>query len=598
MLKLVSDIKFKENPHKNDFQKKLSSDIKNTIKGSNELLIKADRTSNFYRMKPDNYDKLLHNNVTKTNKKIDNNIEASIERKSKSIAEELELDDRIEITAKKEPFITLKDHKPNFDTNPKGRLINPTKSEIGKISKQTLDRINKRVMEKTKTNLWRNTREVIKWFQAIENKSTYRFISFDVVEYYPSITEELLEKALAFASQFDTISQEERDIIMHAKRSCLYANGSAWGKNNSHELFDVTMGSWDGAETCELVGGYILSLIRAKHGNNIGLYRDDGLGAFQASPQEVEKIKKSLCKIFQENGLKITVEANLDTVNFLDVTLDLPRNSFAPYSKPNNTTTYVHAQSNHPPNILENIPVAINKRLSELKSNETIFNDAKPPYQDALRKSGYHHELKYEQERKERTKKNRARKITWFNPPFSSNVKTNVGKAFIKIVKQSFPPEHQLRKLFNTNTLKLSYSCMPNVQNIIAGHNKKIHNGNNSSSNTDHANGNGISSNNRKDMKTCNCRKPNECPMNGFCLSKSVIYRATVTTDEPNPNTETYIGLTKNEFKERYNGHKSTFNNSNKRNSTELSKHIWQLKDEKKKLQYNVGNFKHRKTLR
>ena len=83
------------------------------------------------------------------------------------------------------------------------------------------------------------------------------------------------------------------------------------------------MGSFDGAETCELVGCYILSLLTEKYGRNIGLYRDDGLAAFNEKPHEIEKIKKELCKIFRDNELKITVEANKTKVNFLDVTLDL-----------------------------------------------------------------------------------------------------------------------------------------------------------------------------------------------------------------------------------------------------------------------------------
>ena len=180
----------------------------------------------------------------------------------------------------------------------------------------------------------------------------------------------MLIKALDYALQFDKITQEERDIIIHAKRTCLYSDGATWGKTESEDLFDVTMGSWDHAETCQLVGSYMLSLIREKHGDNVGLYRDAGLGAFNATPQEVEKTKKSLCKIFRDNGLKITVEANLGKVNFLDVTLDLLKSSFAPYTKPNNTTVYVHAQSNHPPSIIKKTspPLAINKRLSELSS--------------------------------------------------------------------------------------------------------------------------------------------------------------------------------------------------------------------------------------
>lgn len=71
--------------------------------------------------------------------------------------------------------------------------------------KQILDGINKRTQEKINVNLWRNTEEVITWFQFINNKHRHKFISFDVVEYYPSITEELLNKALDFTTKFDTI---------------------------------------------------------------------------------------------------------------------------------------------------------------------------------------------------------------------------------------------------------------------------------------------------------------------------------------------------------------------------------------------------------
>ena len=316
----------------------------------------------------------------------------------------------------------------------------------------------------------------------------------------------------------------------------------------------------------------MLSLIREKHGDNVALYCDDGLAAFNATPQEVEKTKKCLCKIFRDNGLKITVEATLGKVNFLDVTLDLLKSSFAHYTKPNNTTVYVHAQSNHPPSIIKNIPPppSINKRLSELSSNEAEFNNAKPPYQEALKNSGYDHELKYLQENEKHGKKSRKRNIVWYNPPFSSNVQTNVGKSFIKIVRQCFPASHPLRKIFNTNTLKLSYSCLPNVGNIIDGHNKKTRESNSKKEMQEHQ------------LKTCNCRKANQCPLNGKCLTKSVIYKASVTTRDGNEEARTYIGFTKNEFKERFNGHKHSFSNKSKRQNTELSKHIWELKDQQK----------------
>jgi hypothetical protein len=67
--------------------------------------------------------------------------------------------------------------------------------------------------------------------------------------------------------------------------------------------------------------------------------------------------------------------------------------------------------------------------------------------------------------------------------------------------------------------------------------------------------------------------------MSKNCLAESVIYQATVKTSDKLP-TQTYVGLTENEFKTRYtNHHKASFNNYEKRNSTELSKYIWNLKN-------------------
>ena len=75
----------------------------------------------------------------------------------------------------------------------------------------------------------------------------------------------------------------------------------------------------------------------------------------------------------------------------------------------------------------------------------------------------------------------------------------------------------------------------------------------------------------------CNCRSKDKCPLNGRCLERSVIYQATVETDN---SAETYVGLTENEFKTRFNSHNASFNNTNRRNTTELSKHVWTLKDQ------------------
>jgi hypothetical protein len=67
-----------------------------------------------------------------------------------------------------------------------------------------------------------------------------------------------------------------------------------------------------------------------------------------------------------------------------------------PYTKPNNVPRYVHNKSNHPPTILKNIPESINKRLSEISSDEESFKKAAAPYQQSINDSGYDYELRYE----------------------------------------------------------------------------------------------------------------------------------------------------------------------------------------------------------
>ena len=95
---------------------------------------------------------------------------------------------------KREAFISLKDHKENFENNPKCQLINPAKSNSGKISKLILDKVNAHLRTILNVNQWRNTQNVIEWFANIEQKSRHSFISFDIVDFYPSISENLLDQ--------------------------------------------------------------------------------------------------------------------------------------------------------------------------------------------------------------------------------------------------------------------------------------------------------------------------------------------------------------------------------------------------------------------
>ena len=378
MLSIVKNIEFKNST--SEFQKKLSHDIK-SIQDDSRLFVSADKTTNFYHVSADAYKQLIETSITKTYKKAPANNVAEIIKEEKKIAKSLKLDDRIDALAEKQCFITLKDHKPNFANNPTTRLLNPAKSEIGVISKKILERINNKVIATTSILQWKNSNSVIDWYKNIPNKPSHAFISFDVVDFYPSITDDLLTKALTFASEFDEITDEEKNIIIQAKNSLLFNGRDAWRRKDSNSNFDVTMGSFDGAETCELVGSYLLSKIPLQYRSNIGLYRDDGLGAFNDSPRVIENTKKEICKIFSEHNLKITIEANKKCVNFLDITFDLRTGKYKPYNKPGNIPQYVHIDSNHPPSILKRIPETINQRLSKISSDEEAFVSCAQPYQ-------------------------------------------------------------------------------------------------------------------------------------------------------------------------------------------------------------------------
>ena len=115
------------------------------------------------------------------------------------------------------------------------------------------------------------------------------------------------------------------DYIMHSRKSLLLSKNEIWIKKKDNPNFDVPMRSFDRAELCELVGLYLLNILKSEFvGKNIGLCRDDGFSCFEnKSGPELEKIKKNICKIFKDNGLNIIIETNLHITGYLDVTFNL-----------------------------------------------------------------------------------------------------------------------------------------------------------------------------------------------------------------------------------------------------------------------------------
>ena len=104
---------------------------------------------------------------------------------------------------------------------PTCRLINPCKTELGIISRQILENIVRDVKDKIKFNHWRGTKDVTTWFENIKDKKPKPFIAFDISDFYPQITKDLLRNVLDFATSYTNIAEEKQHIIMHAKQSTL-----------------------------------------------------------------------------------------------------------------------------------------------------------------------------------------------------------------------------------------------------------------------------------------------------------------------------------------------------------------------------------------
>ena len=532
------------------------------VQKETKVIVSADKTSNYYKVDPKEYKDLVKKNVEAEYKKETARNVMNINKAHKNIVRKLEIEDRVFKTTNRECFVTLKDHKENFQNNPKCRLINPTKCELGKVSQQILTKKLQKIRKQTNLNQWKNVYSVIEWFKNLKNKKDLSFIVFDVVNYYPSITLELLLEALKWAKQFVDISNDEIDIIKETKKSLLYMNKEFWTKKGDQN-FDVAQGAFDSAEVCDIVGLFLLSeLEKQKLNANTGKFRDDGLGVSSATPRQIDQIKKKICEVYKKHGLSITVDANKKVVQFLDVEFNLENETYQPFIKPNDVPLYVHQLSNHPPSVLKNIPVAVNRRISALSSSEEIFKTVAPLYQEALRNAGYNYELKYEAiiNLPKKNKRSRKKRILWFNPPFSSDVKTNVGANFLKLIEKHFPKSNPLHKVINRNNTKVSYRTTSNIKRIISSQNSKV------IRNTE----------NSVQERMCSCPKTKVCPLQGKCLIDNLVYQSAV---ESGGNEETYIGLASTTFKLRLGNHKKAFKNEIYRKDTCLSGHIWDIKN-------------------
>ena len=215
---------------------------------------------------------------------------------------------------------------------------------------------------------------------------------------------------------------------------------------------------------------------------------------------------------------------------------------------------YITKHSNHPSNILEQLPKSIEKRITETSLNTDVFNRSIKIYNDALHESNFKETLKFvmtaPKNNDENQKRKRKRNIIWFNPPYSKNVKTNIGKTFLQLLSKHFPEDHQMHKIFNKNTLKVSYSCscMNNVSSILSTHNKNILNP-------------------KQTSFSCNCRNKDNCE----CLTPNIIRCADITTDNDH---KFYYGTSETTFKKRHSNRTCDF-----KHVAEFAKYIGQFKN-------------------
>ena len=220
MMDMIKNLEFKK--VNNEIQPNLiRNDIKQICR-SNNLFISAVKSMNIYKVSKASYERMMHENVTKAYKKCSSNKSSSINFKAKQIASKLKIDDRVQKLDENEAYVTIKDHKEGFPDKISCRLINPSKTDIGKISKQILDRVSNTILVKNKVNQWKNTYSLIEWYRNIKRKDQCSFVVFDIESFYPSISTKLFDEAVSFAKLYYDFTSDELEMIMHSRKTLLF----------------------------------------------------------------------------------------------------------------------------------------------------------------------------------------------------------------------------------------------------------------------------------------------------------------------------------------------------------------------------------------
>ena len=240
MIGMVKEIKFRK--MRNNIRQKMYEDIRR-IKEPDGIFVKSDKSGNLYEIEKGRYKQMMFQEVVKHYRKAPPDLEKELNSEAKMLAHRLGIVDRVEKYNTKNCFITIKDHKSDFKANPECRLINPAKTQIGRVSKIIVQDISASLRLALNINQWRSTKDCIKWFEEYDKDDRCSFIKYDIREFYLSITKRTLDRAFDLAKEYMVIPLDKVEIIKHCRKTLLYYDDSIWIKKKKGGNFDTPIGA-------------------------------------------------------------------------------------------------------------------------------------------------------------------------------------------------------------------------------------------------------------------------------------------------------------------------------------------------------------------
>lgn len=238
-------------------------------------------------MSKEEYAELINHIITKMYQKTKTKINKEI-----NFAKKIKLKNKMEQYAHQSAYVTLKDHKQNFKNKLLWWLIKPAKNEIGIVSKMELEKINRVITNQVKGNQWCKTQAVIDWFKSTRDKTKPQFIN-DIVEFYPYITQNLLNNAVSYEQTLKAFPNYIIQLFKQGRKSLVFNQRNADEKAKTLCL----MLSW-GRGISELVSIYLLGkLSNIIDNKNIALFRDDRLSIIEnAHGPKLDHLRKDAIK--------------------------------------------------------------------------------------------------------------------------------------------------------------------------------------------------------------------------------------------------------------------------------------------------------------